>query len=246
MLRIAICDDENAEAWKAQAQVRAYLDERPDLGAVISIFTSADALLREAGETGGFDFYILDVLMPDVGGIDLGRRLRAEGDDGVVIYLTSSRDYAIESYDVGAFFYLTKPLDRQKFFDVMDKAAASLARRREESVAVSTPDGPRRVPLDGILYVEQADRSMRYHLADGTVVSSRVLRGPFSKAAAPLLSDERFVLCGSSYVLNLNRIKGISDGRALFSAGGSLPLPRTLQRGVRQEWTRYWLGKEAR
>ena len=42
--------------------------------------------------------------MPELNGIETGRRLRILGDEGEIVYLTSSNDFAADSYDVRAFF----------------------------------------------------------------------------------------------------------------------------------------------
>ena len=47
----------------------------------------------------------MGILMPELSGIETGRRLRALGDGGEIIYITSSNDFAADSYDVRAFFF---------------------------------------------------------------------------------------------------------------------------------------------
>ena len=64
---------------------------------------------------GGFDLYVLDVVMPDLNGIEAGRTLRALGTAGEIIYLSQVADYAPDSYDVQAFYYLLKPIDEARF-----------------------------------------------------------------------------------------------------------------------------------
>ena len=142
MLRIAICDDEEQQLNQTAALLNTYLRARPDLQGQVEIFRSGGELLSQIDATGGFDLYVLDILMPELSGIDTGRRLRELGQGGEIVYLTSSNDFAADSYDVRAFFYLLKPVEEKKLFQVLDRAVEKLNRRQNSAVVIATADGP--------------------------------------------------------------------------------------------------------
>lgn len=242
MLRIAACDDEPEHLKKTVEMLHAYFCARPALSGQVVPLGSAEALLEQVRDQNGFDLYLLDILMPGLSGIQTGRRLREWGESGEIIYLTSSNDFAADSYDVRAFFYLLKPVEEKKLFEVLDAAADKLARRRSEGVVVTTQDGPRRILLERILYVERVGRIMRYYCADGTV-DSQTIRVPFREMAAPLLADSRFCLCGASFVLNLQHVAGVNGQTALLDNGAAVMLPRTTAAAFKSAWGRYWLGE---
>ena len=116
MLTIAICDDQKEQLKRTAELLHAYLNARPTLQGRIFTFTNGAALLAHAESQNGFDIYLLDILMPGLDGIQTGPRLRELGDGGEIIYLSSSNEYALDSYDVRAFFYLLKPIEAQSFF----------------------------------------------------------------------------------------------------------------------------------
>ena len=240
MLRIAICDDEEQQLERTAALLSAYLRARPGLNGQVEAFRSGGALLDRAEELCGFDLYVLDILMPELSGIDTGRRLRALGEGGEIVYLTSSNDFAADSYDVRAFFYLLKPAEAGKLYGVLDGAVEKLERRRSSAVVVSTAEGRRRVLLERIRYVERVGRCMRYYCTDGTV-DSQTIRLSFREMAAPLLADRRFYLCGASFVLNFQHVTGVSGQTALLDSGQSLALPRTAAAEFKKAWGDYWL-----
>lgn len=242
MLRIAICDDEENQLCQIEDLLRAYLQSRPGLHGQVETFRSGGALLSRAEETEGFDLYVLDILMPELSGIDTGRRLRALGKGGEIIYLTSSNDFAADSYDVRAFFYLLKPPAEEKFFKVLDGAAEKLNQRRNSAIVVNTADGPRRILLERIRYVERVGRCMRYYCTDGTV-DSQSIRISFREAAAPLLADRRFSLCGASFVLNFQHVSGVNGQIALLDNGETVTLPRTSAAEFKRAWGNYWLAE---
>ena len=97
MLRIAICDDDEQQLRQTENLVSAYLRARPGAGGQVESFGSGGALLARAEAAGGFDLYVLDILMPELSGIDTGRRLRALGEGGEIVYLTASNEFAADS-----------------------------------------------------------------------------------------------------------------------------------------------------
>lgn len=61
------------------------------------------------------EIYILDMIMAKRTGIDLGSLIRKVGGDSVIIYITSSDEYAMEAYGVHAVRYLLKPVSSESF-----------------------------------------------------------------------------------------------------------------------------------
>lgn len=240
MLRIAICDDDEQQLNEMSALLEDYLRSRPGLHGQVEAFRSGNALLARAEDAEGFGLYVLDILMPELSGIDTGRRLRAMGEGGEIVYLTNSNDFAADSYDVRAFFYLLKPVEQRKLFQVLDGAVEKLNQRQSSAVVVSTTGGPRRILLERIRYVERVERCIRYYCTDGTV-DSQTIRVSFREAVAPLLADRRFCLCGASFVLNFQHVTGVQGQTALLDNGQSVALPRTAATDFKRAWGSYWL-----
>lgn len=242
MFKIAICDDDIEERERGAALVEEYIRERPSLTASLTRFENGRALLDAADQGKEYDLYLLDVIMPDLNGIEVGKALREKGQIGAIVYLTTSPDYAVESYQANAFFYLLKPVEREELFEVLDRAAEMIRKRSAEAVVLRIAKGVRTVPLDDILYAEREDRIIHYHLTNGEVITSRPIRGSFRDASAPLLRDCRFCLCGVSYVLNLYHVKAIEQSEAVLDCGTRVPLSRAALMEVKRAWMDYWLG----
>jgi len=242
MVRIAICDDEEKQLEQTAALLNMYLQSRSGLHGQIETFCSGVELLARAESAGGFDLYVLDILMPELSGIDTGRRLRALGEGGEIVYLTCSNDFAADSYDVRAFFYLLKPVEQEKLFLVLDGAVEKLNHRRSNAVVVTTADGPRRILLERIRYVERVGRCMRYYCTDGTI-DSQTIRVSFHEAAASLLADRRFYQCGASFVLNFQHVTGVTGQTALLDDGQTVALPRMAATDFKKAWGNYWLAE---
>ena len=240
MLRIAICDDEEKQLVQTSALLNAYFQSRPRLHGQVEVFQSCGALLEQAENEDSFDLYVLDILMPELNGIETGRRLRALGEGGEIIYLTNSNDFAVDSYDVRAFFYLLKPVEKGKLFRVLDGAVEKVSQRRSSAVVVTTVDGPCRILLERIRYVERVGRRIRYYCTDNTV-DSQSIRTSFREVVAPLLADRRFFLCGASFVMNFQHVTGVKGQEALLSNGQTVVLPRMAATEFKKAWGNYWL-----
>lgn len=113
-MRIAICDDE--------PEVRNDIERKIRL-----LYPEMELLLYEDGQEllsteALFDIIFLDIRMEGMNGMEAARALRAAGSDAVIIFVTALEEYVYEAFDVGAFHYLVKPLDRGKFYEVLSKA----------------------------------------------------------------------------------------------------------------------------
>ena len=240
MFRIAICDDEAQDVQQITKRVREYFRRHPEWSGRIHTFQSGQDLLCQAEETGGFDLYLLDIIMPGLDGIQTGRRLREHGNGGEIIYLTTSSDYAIDSYSVRAFFYLLKPVDETRLFEVLNAAFEALNERRSKAVLVPTKEGSCRLLLDQILYVERVGRGLRYYCSGGSVDTTS-LRVAFRSAVEQLLADPRFFQCGSSFAFNLQHVAGVKGQEVLLDNGSSVAIPRASVSPFKSAWGNFWL-----
>lgn len=240
MLRFALCDDDPADLTHHRELVERYLAQRPHLEGRLTAFGSPDELLCRAGAE-SFHIYLLDVLMPGGNGVALGKRLREMDKEGVIIFCTSSPDFAVESYEARAFHYLLKPVTEEALFPVLDEAAAQLAARREETVLLRSREAVRKVSADQLVYVELADKRLCYHLTGGETAQSATIRGSFRDAAAELLTHRAFAMCGVSFVVNLEHIAALEHDQLRLKDGGRVPLSRAYREELTSRWLDYHL-----
>lgn len=241
MLKLALCDDDAQQRAAVGALLQEYAALRPALAVKLSSFSSSWDLLSEEEEGACFDVYVLDVVMPDVSGIELGVKLRELGRSGAIIYLTVSPEYAVDSYATQAFYYLMKPVEPERLYLVLDQAVAALEKRKAASVTVKTKEGLRLVRLDSILYAELVGRAVRYHLAGGEQVVTVTQRCSFQEAVAPLLARPSFFACGASFVVNLYYVTAVEKRFLLLDGQHRVPLARGLAAKAKQQWSSFWL-----
>jgi len=237
MFSVAICDDNALQISILQDMVEEYVASR-NLQFKISTFASGPALLKAVETQGCFDIYLLDVIMPDMTGIQTGEKLRSHGDSGKIVFITATVDYAAASYDVQAFHYLVKPVGQEKFFEVLDKIIKSFD-GRSSVLSVKTSAGEKRLNVDDLLYVDMVDRALNYHMLDGSVVESIKLRGPFSEAVSVLVKEAGFTMCGASIALSLRHIDTMGRESISMTGGYTVYPPRTGYADAHKAWVEY-------
>lgn len=242
-MKIAICDDEREYAEQVARVISDYAENHPEKSITFEVFVNSADLLKTASETGGFDIYFLDIIMPLIDGIDLGLKLKESGFGGKIIYLTSSKEYALDSYKVKAFDYILKPVDKNNLFTVLDEVNKVLFNEDDKNIIVKTKGSSIKLPLSSIMYTELCRRVVVYHLTDGGFTESKMLRVPFSEAMQELLLDQRFVLCGKSMVVNLDLITSIKNDMIIFKDNFKVYQGVKACRELCSVWSDYWFNK---
>jgi len=238
-MKIAICDDERRCLDQVLSVADEYIKDRPDRHLSLVSFSHPEDLLEAAEKVGGYDIYILDIVMPHMNGIQLGTKLRENGYDGKIIYLTSSEEYALDSFRVRAFDYIIKPIRAEVFYKVMDEVVMAIEIKKDRTVVVKTKLLSVKVNYEQILYVELNKRVLLFHIKGGKTVESTHLRTTFGEAVAELASDKRFAQCGATTLVNLNRIAEIENESVSFDDGSNMYLSKKNCRELRGVWTSY-------
>lgn len=158
-----------------------------------------------------FDIYLLDIIMPGLNGIEPGLSIREFDRSGHIVYLTASPNFAVDSYQAKASDYLLKPLNKTRLFHTLDDIKGRLAQEHHAFATVKTRDGLRRLPLRSIVYGELVRRCVQYNLSDGSMAEGMSLRGPFQNAVKPLPAHHRFILCATSFFVNLSFVEMVES-----------------------------------
>lgn len=119
-MKIAICDDDNKELDRIICLLDTYISVN-NLTGLLSYQTFNSSFdLAEKAPKEKYDLYLLDVIMPCLNGIDLAGSIRGFDKAADIIFLTTSSEFAVESYRVKASNYLLKPLVEKDFFNALD------------------------------------------------------------------------------------------------------------------------------
>lgn len=226
MLKIAICDDEADVLDTAYAMVKKYCAERIELDATVHKFRHGFRLLDAIAAHGRYDIYILDIIMPDMNGIELGAEIRKKDNDCRIILLTSSSEYGVDSYSIAAKDYVLKPYTEKSLFSALDKVVDSMSDEKAKRFLMKIPGGVYSLPYGKLLYLEYYKHRLIAHTIDGEEIESTVLREPFVQLASPLIEDERFIRISASYVINMQHVRRLTSQYFELSNGETLSISR--------------------
>ena len=188
MTRIAFCDDDAALLHQMQDFLEQYRTLR-GVQLELAPYTKPMELLADIEAGVRFDVLFLDVLMPGINGINAAREIRQYDTAVQIIFVTSSSEFAVQSYVVGAYYYQLKPIWKDSFFRLTDAVLAECRKRTQHSLILRCKSGVTRITLDSLEYCEVQGRTLVFHLLDGqqTLGSGRLHRRAAGTAGHLLL-----------------------------------------------------------
>ena len=223
MIHIAICDDSKQERQILAALFKRY-QELHATPLQIHIFQNGFSLLDAIDQGKRFDITILDILMPGENGIEIARNIRASGTDTEIIFLTSSPEYAVDSYEVKAQNYLLKPVTEEKFFASIDSILAELDEKDTASfILYTTGKQYSRIRVSSLVYGEVTHRTITLHLADQTMISAIMT---FTEFLDILKAYPDFIYPHRSYAVNMHYIQYVTKSDIILTDGQKIPLSR--------------------
>ena len=226
-MRIAVIDDQPADRDYIAALVSRWAKDR-DAAVTAVPFPTSEAFLFAYSEDKNFDILLLDIEMGAINGVELAKTVRAENDAVQMVFITGFPDFIAEGYEVSALHYLMKPVDRDKLFSVLDRAAANLG-KAERRLRVTFERRTDYVPFSKILYLEAQKQYVRI------VTEGEEYRMKASLAETAAQLDEFFFSCQRSFIVNLRYVARILPDRVVLKNGAEVPISRGMAEKIGRE-----------
>lgn len=240
MIKIAICDDQPDELAELAAIIKNYCKSRQKTIS-LDCFQSSRALLDIVEDQNHFDILILDIILPDMDGIALAKALRAVDDESTIIFLTTSPDYALKSYEVNAFQYLLKPLDRQKFYDILDKLLDRLTLTQTQRLVITTPQGIQSLKAYDITYVEHISHVLYIHTKDDNTIATANSTITLTELENQLNDPACFLRPHRAFVVNLYAISTLNSDSFILEDGTTIPIAGRRYTAVKEQYLNFLL-----
>lgn len=222
MIKTAFCDDDIG----ALAEMQEFIDQyRREQNREISYtaFHSPLELLSEMERGARFDVLFLDILMPGENGIETAAEIRSYDRNVKIVFLTSSPEFAVKSYEVEAYFYQLKPLRWESFFRVMDSVLERCEQERESRLILQCKSGITSLDPGRLEFCEVIHRTLLFHLSSGKVLESTGSLDELSRRLAPYGC---FLRPHRSYLIHLGYVQSISYRAVTMSSLTEIPIPR--------------------
>ena len=236
MLRIAICDD-NADFVQHTLDIIDCWPSKP-LNTLCQAFDNGDELVC-THRNAPFDIILLDVIMPMLNGIETARELRLIDKNTKIAFLTSSPEYAVESYTVKADNYLLKPITSQRLYRCLDEFMEEIS-QNPLTITVKSLYTVQKLVLDNIVYVEAQNKHIIFAMLDGTTVETTE---PLHICEEKLALSDCFFKCHRSYIVNINHIDTYSHKEIRMRSGYRIPISRNCQKAFEAAYFAVTFGK---
>lgn len=221
MIKIAFCDDEMEVLHQMNGLLDRYRVERNE-DITYAAFQSPFELLTEIEKGIRPDILFLDVVMPGQNGMDVAKEIRQYDTNVKIIFLTSSPEFAVESYTVGAYFYQLKPIWEESFFRLMDSVLSECEKKKKNSLILHSKDGITRINLQQLEYCEVLGRKLLFHLENGAVLEGA---GSLDNLAGQLMQYCNFFRPHRSFLVNMEYIQNISSRSIKMVNDAVIPIP---------------------
>lgn len=212
-MNIAVVDDEKVIMEQISGLVRKQM---PDC--YLESYATGEGLL-EAGKR--FDIIFLDIQMDGMDGIETARVLRKKQDDIVLIFVTGNREYVFDALDLYAFHYLLKPVNENKFREVLERAAGEVVKKKEKRGLFIKK---RNLMLDqaDILYIESRAKKVEIH----TVRSKDIIEIYATMEQLEGQLGEEFYRCHRAYIVNMAHITEYDNDSITLANGDKIYLTK--------------------
>lgn len=227
MLRVALCDDDP----DILRQVREWLGDISDQMEIqiqTEDYSDGSQILAACKIRQPYDIIFMDVEMNEVNGLQAARQIRETDQYVKIIYISNHRDYALESFEANPFHYLMKPLSKEQFCAVFERAYEAVLTWKYDFI-YTTERKDIHLPIREILYFQSCDKKVEAVFA-GKVQEFRARLDDVEKKLEH--SSYPFIRIHKSYLVNYLHIKAKTPDEITLSSGMTLQISRKMREQV--------------
>lgn len=218
MINIAVCDDEILECSALAKKIKDICKNLNTEVSVKQFYHAKD--ITVSNDT--FDLIFLDILMPELNGMEAAKRIRKNKIKSKIVFVTVTKDYVFEAYDVEAYHYLMKPVKQDKLKNIITRAVKDMQTdENQEYLILPAGKSKRKILLKDILYIESYGRTVIFHCTKEEITDYRRI-GELEHS----LSDKNFFRIHKSFIVNLEHTDTYTRKDAVLDNGDTLPIAK--------------------
>lgn len=229
-MRIALCDD-SREFLDQMMGLMERWSEQSGIQTEIYCFDHGDALLAKSTEF-HMDVIFLDIIMPLLNGMDTAKDLRQRDSAVKIVFLTSSPDFALDSYFVKAQDYLLKPVTYERIREVLDECSTTL-HIEPKSIVLKTNLGFQKIYLHNIEFAEAQNKRVILYLCSGKNVE---VVTPLYSFKDRFTDSDGFFKCHRSYIVYLPNIDHFNMTEITTRSGRKIPIARSYAKAFQEAY----------
>ncbi len=197
---------------------------------------STGATLLEAArdqEKEYFDIVFLDIYMPGENGVDIAAELQRHSPQTGIVFVTTSREHAVDAFSLHALHYLVKPVTTEGVVEAF-RRLTQLRSRHRPMLALTAGHGSRTVYLDEIGYIQSENHTKTLFLTSGRTIQVWM---PMDELESKL--GETFLKLSRGTIVNMEQIEQMGTSSYMLRDGTRLDFPRRERGAVRAAYDSY-------
>jgi DNA-binding LytR/AlgR family response regulator len=219
MIRICIVEDELEQAELLKGYINKYGNAKKQPFSITHLTDGIDLVDDYKSQ---FDIILLDIQMKHLDGMSAAEKIRKVDPDVIIIFITSTVQYAVQGYAVDALGYVLKPVPFTQFEQLFDKAITRVqAKQQRVYIKVSVDDKQIKLDCSAIYYIESQRNNVVIHAEEDDYVTA----GPL-KRFEEMLMTHGFSKCHNAYLINLSAVEAIQKEEVVLTSGTCLPISR--------------------
>ncbi|MGL5295815.1 MAG: LytR/AlgR family response regulator transcription factor [Culicoidibacterales bacterium] len=232
MLKIAICDDEVIFIDMYKKVIKKIQDEHQYNLDIHTYRCGEDLIDDMIIHEKQFDLIFLDIVMGTLNGIETAREIRKMSQMVPIVFLTSSKEYALDSYEIRAFNYIMKNSSQLEV--QMLEAIVACCQKKVTYITIQNKSIIEKIDINDIVYIESNRRKIIVKTKGGMYETYEKLDTIFAK-----LSRFGFVRTHRSYIVNLAYIQKITPKEITTIFGDSVIVSRSNADSVKMKFMEY-------
>lgn len=241
-MKITICDDTLSDLKNLENLLNLYANTN-NISITLEKYTNPDDLLNKVSfNPTNYRLFFLDIVMQK-SGIDLAAKIRKYCEDAIIVFTTSSKEYAIDAFGVRAYDYLLKPLNSKQLDLCLNRLLDELNNTPKQVCKIKTNDYTiTTINIKDIAYIESINRRIVIHKKDNEEITSTTLHSKFLDSIPFDFEKCNFINCHASYIVNLNYVKSINDKSFIMKNDEVIPISKSLLAQVKKTYIKYVVG----
>ncbi len=232
-MRLAVCDDSIAERTLIVSVIEDFFSK---VDTTCLPFSSGEELVEYISKTNdSIDAIFLDIEMGQMDGMTAAHEVRKALPNVPIIFITSHKELAPDGYEVQAFRFVCKPIDRNKLISALSSLKTHLLSK--VSIVVRHNGEDVIIPLDSILWIESDNNDVRIICENKTITTRMRLRDAWNELSD--ISTGRFAYSHRCTIVNLSHVKSLSSSQVKLDNGASLMLSRGCEKDLKNQLFEY-------
>ncbi|WP_338986036.1 LytTR family DNA-binding domain-containing protein [Fusobacterium animalis] len=207
MINCIIVEDE----LPAREELKYFLNQEKEIKLIAEFNNPLDTLNFLENNTA--DVIFLDINMPDMNGISLGKIITKMYPDMKIVFITAYKDYAVDAFEIKAFDYLLKPYSESRIknllkslINIKNEKTILIKNNNLKKITVNIDERLYVISLNDIDYIEASEKETLIFSNQKKYVS----RIKISKWEE-MLKGNNFYRCHRSFIVNLDKITEIEQ-----------------------------------